>query len=63
MKKTILFMILQQYADWEAAYIAFAISMLGQGQFEIKTISLSKEPVESIGGFWMLPDSWERPAS
>ena len=30
MRKTILFVILQQYADWEAAYISSAISMLGQ---------------------------------
>lgn len=56
MKKTILFVILQQYADWEAAYISSAITMLGQGQYEIKTVSLSKEPVQSIGGFWVLPD-------
>ncbi len=56
MKKTILFVILQQYADWEAAYISSAISMLGQGQYEIKTVSLTKEPVQSIGGFRVLPD-------
>lgn len=36
MKKTILFVILQQYADWEAAYITSAITMLGQGQYDIK---------------------------
>ncbi len=37
MKKTLLFVILQQYADWEAAYISSAISMLGQGEYEIVT--------------------------
>lgn len=42
MKKTILFVILQQYADWEAAYITSAINMLCQGQYDIKTVSLSK---------------------
>ena len=36
MKKTILFVVLQQYADWEAAYISSAITMLGEGQYEIK---------------------------
>ncbi len=48
MKKTLLFVILQQYADWEAAYISSAISMLGQGEYEIKTVSLSKDCVQSI---------------
>ena len=56
MKKTILFFILQQYADWEAAYIASAITMLGEGKYEIKTVSLSKDYVQSIGGFKVLPD-------
>ena len=56
MKKTILFVILQQYADWEAAYITSAITMLGQGQYDIKTVSLSKDYVQSIGGFSVLPD-------
>lgn len=56
MKKTILFLILQQFADWEAAYISSALTMLGQGQYEIKTVSLSKDPVSSIGGFQVLPD-------
>lgn len=56
MKKTILFVILQQYADWEATYITSAITMLGQGQYDIKTVSLSKDHVWSIGGFRVLPD-------
>lgn len=56
MKKTILFVILQQYADWEAAYITSAITMLGQEQYDIKTVSLSKDYVQSIGGFRVLPD-------
>lgn len=56
MKKTILFVILQQFADWEAAYISSAITMLGKGQFEIKTVSLVKDYVQSIGGFKMMPD-------
>lgn len=56
MKKTLLFVILQQYADWEAAYISSAISMLGQGEYDIKTVSLSKDCVQSIGGFKVLPD-------
>lgn len=54
--KKILFVILQRYADWEAAYIASAIAMLGQGQYGIQTLSLSKDSVRSIGGFTVLPD-------
>ncbi len=54
--KKILFVILQQYADWEAAYISSAITMLGQGQYNIKTVSLSQDYVQSIGGFRVLPD-------
>ena len=30
--------------------------MLGQGKFEIKTVSLSKDYVQSIGGFKVIPD-------
>ena len=56
MSKKILFVILQQYADWESAYITSAITMLGQGQYDIKTVSLSKDYVQSIGGFRVLPD-------
>ena len=56
MKKTILFVILDQYADWEAAYITSAITMLGQGNYDIKTVSLKKDYVLSIGGFKVIPD-------
>lgn len=56
MKKTVLFVILEQYADWEAAYLSSAIHMLGQGEYEVKTVSLTREPVQSIGGFRAVPD-------
>lgn len=56
MKKTILFVILQQYADWEAAYLSSAIAMLGQGKYAVETVSLSKDWVQSIGGFKVMPD-------
>ena len=45
--KTILFVILEQYADWEAAYLSSAIAMLSDGKYQIKTVSLSKQPVHS----------------
>lgn len=56
MKKQILFVILEQYADWEAAYLSAALYMLGNGQYEVKTVSLTLDRVTSIGGFRMSPD-------
>ena len=56
MKKCVLFVILEPYADWEAAYLSSALYMLGRGRFEVKTVSLTREPVASIGGFRGLPD-------
>ena len=54
--KRILLGILDQYADWEAAYISTAIHMLGKRRFEVRTVSLSKEPIQSIGGLCTIPD-------
>lgn len=56
MKKSVLFVVLDQYADWEAAYLSSALYMLGQGTYEVKTVSLTKELLCSIGGFHILPD-------
>lgn len=56
MKKTILFVLLEQYADWEGAYLSAAIYMLGKGKYQVKTVSLTKEKIQSIGGFYTLPD-------
>ena len=54
--KTILFVLLDQWADWEAAYLSSALRMLGQGRYAVKTVSLTRDPVESIGGFRVFPD-------
>lgn len=54
--KTILFLLLNQWADWEAAYLSSAIRMLGQNRYCNKTVSLTKDKVESIGGFQIVPD-------
>lgn len=56
MKKTVLFVLLEQYADWEAAYLGSALAMLGEGNFEVKTVSLSRDSVQSIGGLRVTPD-------
>lgn len=56
MKKTVLFVLLEQYADWEAAYLSSAIYMLGQENYEVKTVSLTGDAVTSIGGFRVIAD-------
>ena len=54
--KTILYFLLDRWADFEAAYISTAVAMLGEGKFENKTVSLSAAPVRSVGGFAAVPD-------
>ena len=54
--KTVLLALLEQYADWEAAYVSTGIHMLGQGKIVVKTVSLSAEPVTSIGGIHATAD-------
>lgn len=56
MKKNILFVILEKYADWEAAYLSSAIQTFGTDRYAVKTVSLEKKAVESIGGFRVSPD-------
>ncbi|WP_422122533.1 type 1 glutamine amidotransferase family protein [Planococcus sp. X10-3] len=55
----VLFVVLDEYADWEAAAIAAALNEdpeQGEKKFTVKTVSLDGEPVRSIGGFTVLPD-------
>ncbi len=54
--KKVLVCILDKFADWEGAYTASLISSLGMGTFDVKTVSLTKEPVKSMGGFTVVPD-------
>ena len=56
MSKTVLFVILDQFADWEAAYLSSALHMLCENRYAVKTVSLSKNPVVSIGGLHVFPD-------
>lgn len=57
MKKTVLLFLLSKYADWEAGYVAAELNYdYDNNPYCIKTISLSKEPVYSIGGLKVLPD-------
>ncbi|MFC4713468.1 DJ-1/PfpI family protein [Planococcus dechangensis] len=55
----VLFVLLDEFADWEAASLAAALNAEPEGQgrqFDVKTVSLTKDPVKSIGGFTVLPD-------
>ncbi len=54
--KEVLICILDQYADWEVSYVSTLLLSLGQGKFGIKTVSLTKEPVKSLGGITVIPD-------
>ena len=58
--KEVIFVLLNEFADWEGAFIA---ACLNQGvmpgspvPYKVKTLSITKEPVSSIGGFKVLPD-------
>lgn len=56
MSRIVLFLILDQYAEWEAAYLSSALHMLSEGKYAVKTVSLTGESVVSIGGFRTVPD-------
>ncbi|MDD2437285.1 MAG: glutamine amidotransferase [Massilibacteroides sp.] len=61
MKKEVLFVLLNQFADWEGAYISTCLNIGVKPpgspvNYTVKTMSVTKEPVMSIGGFRVLPD-------
>lgn len=59
-KKEILFVLLNEFADWEGAYIATSLNIGvkpgGPIRYTVKTLAVTKDPVTSIGGFRVLPD-------
>ncbi|MCY6370674.1 DJ-1/PfpI family protein [Clostridium ganghwense] len=61
MKKIIYLYILESMAEWEVGYILQAISMESMlkkqnNEFEIKTVSTSKNPIQTISGLTITPD-------
>ncbi len=60
MKQEILFVLLNEYADWEGAYIApslnYGLEPGSPSKYVVKTLSITKDPVISIGGYKTLPD-------
>lgn len=59
-KREILLVLLNEFADWECAFIAPCINKGvmpdSKVEYKIKTVSFSKAPVVSIGGLTILPD-------
>ena len=59
-KKEVIFILLNGFADWEGAYISTSLNWgVKPGspvKYTVKTLSISKEPVPSIGGFNVSPD-------
>ena len=60
MKKEVLFILLNDFADSEGAYIAsclnYGVMPGSESQYVVKTVAPAKEPVISMGGFRVLPD-------
>ena len=59
MEKEVLFVLLEQFADHEYPFLATTLQDKTQDKttpYEVRTISVSKNPVKSIGGFTVLPD-------
>ncbi|SMO78058.1 type 1 glutamine amidotransferase family protein [Melghirimyces algeriensis] len=52
--KKVIFFILDEYADWEGAYLA--PELMKTGKYVVQTASLRKTPVKSIGGWTTLPN-------
>ncbi len=50
----ILFVVLDEFAEWEATPLAAAINQ--SDDYCVKTVSISKKPIKSIGGFTIIPD-------
>lgn len=59
MKQEVIFVLLNEFADWEGAFIASNLNggiEPGRAKYIVKTLSVTKEPVVSIGGFKVIPD-------
>jgi len=55
MKREIAIFIANNYADWEIAFISAELNR-SNDEFKIQYISVSKEPVTSMGGLTVIPD-------
>lgn len=59
MKKEILFVLLNNFADWEGAYIApnltLGVEPGSESKYVVKTVAVTKDPVVSCGGLRYCP--------
>lgn len=60
MRQNVLFVLLNDYADWESAFLASSLhsgTMPGaEPRYTVKTVAPTMEPVCSLGGFRTMPD-------
>lgn len=59
MKNKVLFIILDQFADWEYSFLATALQegiLDKSSAFEAKSVSINKDPIKAICGFTLIPD-------
>ena len=60
MKQKVLFIILNEYTDWEGAFLSTALHVGvipgGEIKYEVHTVAPTSDTVCSIGGFRTLPD-------
>lgn len=60
MKQKVLFIILNEYTDWEGAFLSTALHVGvipgSEIKYEVHTVAATSDTVRSIGGFRTLPD-------
>lgn len=60
MKKEVLFILLDDYADWEGAFLASSLNMGvmpgSETKYTVKTVTPTRNSVISSGGFCTIPD-------
>ena len=60
MKKDVVFVLTDEFADWEGAFLSSLImngGFVGEKiKYNVKTLALTKDPIMSFGGFKILPD-------
>lgn len=58
MKKTLLVVLLDEFADWEAAYPMAVFNMQDDpdNAYQVRTVGLTRDPVRSLGGLTVTPD-------
>lgn len=55
----VLFVLLDEFADWEFASLASALNQKPDHtnqKYKVKTVSLTRDPIHSIGGLTVIPD-------